>query len=200
MLAWVDSVDPGMRRFGFNPFGRDVADEIHADLLRLAAAGKIRPVDRPAGRHGGGRPGARRARGPPIARPHRGRDRARLSDGGGRCVTSASSTPGATPSCAAGRCAPSTGSGERLQHASDVERPRARPGVGRQGRGQARPGPTTSAATRFREPLEVFLRSCEDEAELTTFGRFLVSQDAGRRALANRIAAAALVGRAPRGA
>jgi NADPH:quinone reductase len=44
MLAWVDSVDPGMRRFGFNPFGRDVADEIHADLLRLAAAGKIRPV------------------------------------------------------------------------------------------------------------------------------------------------------------
>jgi NADPH:quinone reductase len=44
MLAWVDSVDPGMRRFGFNPFGRDVADEIHADLLRLAAAGEIRPV------------------------------------------------------------------------------------------------------------------------------------------------------------
>jgi NADPH:quinone reductase len=44
MLAWVDSVDPGMRRFGFNPFGRDVADEIHADLLRLAAAGMIRPV------------------------------------------------------------------------------------------------------------------------------------------------------------
>ena len=44
MVAWVDSVDPGMRRFGFNPFGRDVADEIHADLLRLAAAGTIRPV------------------------------------------------------------------------------------------------------------------------------------------------------------
>ena len=44
MLAWVSSVDPGMRRFGFNPFGRDVADEIHADLLRLAAQGKIRPV------------------------------------------------------------------------------------------------------------------------------------------------------------
>ena len=36
------AVDPGMRRFGFNPFGRDVADEIHADLLRLAEAG-IRP-------------------------------------------------------------------------------------------------------------------------------------------------------------
>jgi NADPH2:quinone reductase len=44
MLAWVDSVDPGMRRFGFNPFGRSVADAIHADLLRLAAAGTIRPV------------------------------------------------------------------------------------------------------------------------------------------------------------
>jgi NADPH2:quinone reductase len=43
MLAWVDSVDPGMRRFGFNPFGRREADEIHTDLLRLAAEGKIRP-------------------------------------------------------------------------------------------------------------------------------------------------------------
>jgi NADPH:quinone reductase len=44
MLAWVTAVDPGMRRFGFNPFGRDVANEIHADLLRLVAAGQIRPV------------------------------------------------------------------------------------------------------------------------------------------------------------
>ncbi len=44
MLAWATAVDPGMRRFGFNPFGRDVADEIHADLLRLAAAGTISPV------------------------------------------------------------------------------------------------------------------------------------------------------------
>jgi NADPH2:quinone reductase len=44
MLAWVTAVDPGMRRFGFNPYHRDVADEIHADLLRLAADGKIRPV------------------------------------------------------------------------------------------------------------------------------------------------------------
>ena len=43
MLAWVDNVDPGMRRFGFNPFGRSVADEVHADLLRLAAEGRIRP-------------------------------------------------------------------------------------------------------------------------------------------------------------
>jgi NADPH2:quinone reductase len=43
MLAWVDKVDPGMRRFGFNPYGRDVADEVHADLLRLASEGKITP-------------------------------------------------------------------------------------------------------------------------------------------------------------
>jgi NADPH2:quinone reductase len=43
MVAWADSVDPGMRRFGFNPFGRDVADEIHADLLRMLADGSIRP-------------------------------------------------------------------------------------------------------------------------------------------------------------
>jgi NADPH2:quinone reductase len=44
MLAWADSIDPGMRRFGFNPFGRSVADEVHTDLLRLVAQGKIRPV------------------------------------------------------------------------------------------------------------------------------------------------------------
>jgi NADPH:quinone reductase len=43
MMAWVATVDPGMRRFGFNPFGRDVADEVHADLLRLVGDGKIRP-------------------------------------------------------------------------------------------------------------------------------------------------------------
>ncbi len=44
MLAWAEDVDPGMRRFGFNPFGRDVADEVHADLLRMVAEGKIRPA------------------------------------------------------------------------------------------------------------------------------------------------------------
>ncbi len=43
MVAWAESVDPGMRRFGFNPFGRDVADEIHNDLLRLVDEGAIRP-------------------------------------------------------------------------------------------------------------------------------------------------------------
>ena len=49
MVAWADSVDPGMRRFGFNPFGRDVADAIHADLLRLAADGRDPARHRPAG-------------------------------------------------------------------------------------------------------------------------------------------------------
>jgi NADPH2:quinone reductase len=44
MLAWVDGVDPGMRRFGFNPFGRATADEVHATLLDLLAAGKIRSI------------------------------------------------------------------------------------------------------------------------------------------------------------
>ena len=39
----------------------------------------------------------------------------------------------------------------------------------------------------FREPLQVFVRSCEDEAELTTFGRILVSKMLAG-ALANRIA------------
>ena len=41
--AWVDDLDPGMRRFGFNPFTRAVGDEVHADLLRLIAEGSIRP-------------------------------------------------------------------------------------------------------------------------------------------------------------
>ncbi|MGH9080656.1 MAG: zinc-binding dehydrogenase [Acidimicrobiales bacterium] len=44
MLAWVEEVDPGMRRFGFNPFGLDVADEVHAELTKLVADGRIRPV------------------------------------------------------------------------------------------------------------------------------------------------------------
>src|SRR5271163_1572081 len=39
----------------------------------------------------------------------------------------------------------------------------------------------------YREPLEIYLRACEDEAELTTFGRLLVSKMLAG-ALANRIA------------
>lgn len=43
LCAWVDDLPPEMRRFGFNPFGRDVGDEVHDDLLRLVAEGTIRP-------------------------------------------------------------------------------------------------------------------------------------------------------------
>ncbi len=41
--AWVESVDPGMRRFGFNPFTRDTGDQVHSALTDLIAAGSIRP-------------------------------------------------------------------------------------------------------------------------------------------------------------
>jgi NADPH:quinone reductase len=41
--AWVDDLDPGMRRFGFNPFTRADGDEVHAALLSLVSAGRIRP-------------------------------------------------------------------------------------------------------------------------------------------------------------
>ena len=55
------------------------------------------------------------------------------------------------------------------------------------------PSSVTSAAAKlagsddfgsdsYREPLEVYLRACQDEAELTTFGRLLDLQDARRRA------------------
>ncbi len=43
LCAWVDDVDPGMRRFGFNPYGRAQGDLVHADLRRLIAEGAIRP-------------------------------------------------------------------------------------------------------------------------------------------------------------
>lgn len=43
MLAWVAQIDPGMRRFGFNPFDRQAADEVHSDLLRLVAEGHLSP-------------------------------------------------------------------------------------------------------------------------------------------------------------
>src|SRR5258708_13975190 len=39
----------------------------------------------------------------------------------------------------------------------------------------------------YREPLDVFIAACRDEAELTTFGRFLVAKML-QRALANRLA------------
>ena len=43
LCAWVDDLDPGMRRFGFNPFTRADGDLVHQDLLRLIAEGRIRP-------------------------------------------------------------------------------------------------------------------------------------------------------------
>lgn len=42
MCAWVDDLDPGMRRFGFNPFTRAEGDEVHTALQQLVAAG-LRP-------------------------------------------------------------------------------------------------------------------------------------------------------------
>jgi NADPH2:quinone reductase len=44
MLAYIDGLPPAIRRMGMNPFGRAVGDEVHADLLRLLAEKKIRPV------------------------------------------------------------------------------------------------------------------------------------------------------------
>jgi NADPH2:quinone reductase len=41
--AWVDQVDPGMRRFGFNPYTREEGDRVHAALGEFLAAGSIRP-------------------------------------------------------------------------------------------------------------------------------------------------------------
>ncbi len=44
MLAWMGNLPPAIRRMGLNPFGRDVADAVHGDLLRLVSEKKIRPV------------------------------------------------------------------------------------------------------------------------------------------------------------
>ena len=41
--AWVDDLDPGMRRFGFNPFARADGDQVHAALCQLVADGSIDP-------------------------------------------------------------------------------------------------------------------------------------------------------------
>lgn len=44
MLAYIDGLPPAIRRLGMNPFGRAVGEEVHADLVRLLAEKKIRPV------------------------------------------------------------------------------------------------------------------------------------------------------------
>jgi len=41
--AWVDDLDPGMRRFGFNPFTRQEGDVVHEALLRLVDEDAVRP-------------------------------------------------------------------------------------------------------------------------------------------------------------
>ena len=41
--AYVSNLPPAIRRTGFNPFGRDVAEAVHSDLLSLVARGAIRP-------------------------------------------------------------------------------------------------------------------------------------------------------------
>ena len=40
--AWVEDLDPGMRRFGFNPFSRADGEAVHEALLARVAAG-LRP-------------------------------------------------------------------------------------------------------------------------------------------------------------
>ncbi len=44
MLAWVTNLPPFVRKMGINPFPREVAEEVHGDLSRLLAEGKIRPT------------------------------------------------------------------------------------------------------------------------------------------------------------
>jgi NADPH2:quinone reductase len=43
MCAWVDDLDPGMRRFGFNPYTRVEGDEVHDALVALIEEGSVRP-------------------------------------------------------------------------------------------------------------------------------------------------------------
>jgi NADPH2:quinone reductase len=44
MAAYVSQVPLPLRKAGFNPFPREVGEEVHADLLQLLAEGKIRPT------------------------------------------------------------------------------------------------------------------------------------------------------------
>jgi NADPH2:quinone reductase len=44
MLAYLDASIPGLRDAGFSPWPRAVGEEVHADLVRLLAEGRIRPI------------------------------------------------------------------------------------------------------------------------------------------------------------
>jgi NADPH2:quinone reductase len=43
MCAWVDDLDPAMRRFGFHPFTCADGEQVHAELCRLVADGTVMP-------------------------------------------------------------------------------------------------------------------------------------------------------------
>ncbi|MEO6606467.1 MAG: zinc-binding dehydrogenase, partial [Aeromicrobium sp.] len=43
LCAWVDEVDPGLRRFGFNPYERADGEQVHAALVKLLDDGSITP-------------------------------------------------------------------------------------------------------------------------------------------------------------
>jgi NADPH2:quinone reductase len=43
MCAFVDDLDPGMRRFGFNPFTRADGDQVHEALCQAVDAGRLHP-------------------------------------------------------------------------------------------------------------------------------------------------------------
>jgi NADPH2:quinone reductase len=44
MLAWMSQVPAPLRRMGLYPFSREVGEAVHADLLALWAAKRIRPL------------------------------------------------------------------------------------------------------------------------------------------------------------
>jgi NADPH2:quinone reductase len=41
--AYMSNLPPPLRRSGFNPFDRSVAEAVHQDLLQLVARGAVRP-------------------------------------------------------------------------------------------------------------------------------------------------------------
>ena len=171
MLAWVDGVDPGMRRFGFNPFGRDVADEIHADLLRLAAEGAIRPVI--------GRRVTMEEAGAALdeheARRSLGRTVVEVAGDEGDTST----TPGATRSSAALRCAPSTGWARAWpDRGSTFRRSPRRRSIAAAAKAA---GSDDFGGDSFREPLEVFLAIVRAGCRTHHVRSHPHRQDAGRR-------------------
>jgi NADPH2:quinone reductase len=44
MCAYMSNLPPIVRRSGFNPWDRSVAEAVHADLMTLLASGRIRPI------------------------------------------------------------------------------------------------------------------------------------------------------------